>query len=159
MVGRDRDLKGEEQSFEFPTLVAHPEGGLSIFGRGSHNFYHQTLTENGFSERMPLEDGSWGARGRWVSAQRIADGILTARRAKKGIVIETLNPTWGKAPKLQPARIGVPGLRENGQKPVKKKTLTNRPWVNNPCWTATSPVLGTAARNRSHRDRRRSGLS
>ncbi len=88
MADRDRDREGEEQGFEFPSLVALPEGGVLLYGRGSHAFWRQTLGAGGWSTRAALAPGSWGCRGRRVAALRLASGaILTARREREGIAI------------------------------------------------------------------------
>lgn len=106
MRDRDRDRLGEEQSFEFPSLVVAPCGALALFGRGSHAFWRQDLDAEGFSERTPLSPSEWGCRGRWVAAALRADGrIVTARREKKGIEIAILEPPRGGAPALVPARV------------------------------------------------------
>jgi hypothetical protein len=112
MIGRNRDLDGEEQGFEFPTLVVGDGGAVDIFGRGSHNAYRQRLNGEGFSEREPIDDGQWGCRGRRVSAVRLMDGAtLAARRGRKGIVIQRFDAPTGGAPELVPAQIEV-GCRE-----------------------------------------------
>jgi hypothetical protein len=88
MADRDRDREGEEQGFEFPTLVALPDGGVLLYGRGSHAYWRQTLGAEGWSARTPLAVGSWGCRGRRVAALRLASGaILTARREREGIAL------------------------------------------------------------------------
>jgi len=110
MTGRNRDLDGEEQSFEFPTLVVGDDGAVDLFGRGSHNVYRQRLEANGFSEREPIDDGHWGCRGRRVSAVRLMDGTtLAARRGRKGIVIQRFDAPTGGAPELVPAPIEAGG--------------------------------------------------
>jgi hypothetical protein len=74
MTGRNRDLDGEEQGFEFPTLIVGDDGAVDLFGRGSHNVYRQRLDAEGFSAREAIDDGQWGCRGRRVSAVRLMDG-------------------------------------------------------------------------------------
>ncbi len=111
MTGRDRDLDGEEQGFEFPTLIVGQDGAVDIFGRGSHNIYRQCLNARGFSARAPIDDGHWGCRGRRVSAVRLIDGsTLTARRGRKGIEIEAFEEPSGGPPALveAPIEVGVP---------------------------------------------------
>lgn len=108
MTDRDRDLEGEEQGFEFPTLVVGEDGAVDLFGRGSHNFYRQRLNAHGFSKREPLDDGLWGCRGRRMSAVRLASGaILTARRGRKGIEIQPFDPPTGGPPALIAAKVDV----------------------------------------------------
>lgn len=108
MVDRDRDLEGEEQSFEFPTLVAGHDGSISVFGRGSHCFYRQDLTSEGFSPRRPLGHAGWGCRGRRVSVVALeSGGILTARRERKGIEVEGQDEPCGGPPSLRPALVRV----------------------------------------------------
>lgn len=110
MLGRDRDLAGEEQGFEFPSLVVGDDGAVDLFGRGSHNIYRQHLDANGFGPREPLDEGQWGCRGRRLSAVRLAGGAtLTARRGRKGIEIQRFDAPAGGAPELFPAQIDVGG--------------------------------------------------
>ena len=110
MTDRDRDRAGEEQGFEFPTLVAGPDGALALFGRGSHRFWRQDLSAQGFGPRIPLGGGDWGCRGRRVAALSVPGGVLTARRERQGIFIETLAPPSGGPPDLVPRR-PVPSQR------------------------------------------------
>lgn len=115
MTDRDRDREGEEQGFEFPTLLVGPDGALSIFGRGSHRFWRQDLDASGFLPRVPLGGGDWGCRGRRLSALAIDGGALTARRERQGIVLETMTAPQGPraalraiepiAPSGAPARV------------------------------------------------------
>ena len=108
MRDRDRDREGEEQGFEFPSLVVGLGGALTIFGRGSHAFYRQDLDASGFGPRVALgSDEGWGCRGRRVSVCRLADGehVLSARREKAGIVIERQSAPRGSRPSLSPAHI------------------------------------------------------
>ncbi|MGB8225119.1 MAG: CehA/McbA family metallohydrolase, partial [Polyangiales bacterium] len=111
MTGRDRDLAGEEQGFEFPTLVVGEDGAVDLFGRGSHNIYRQRLDADGFSVRHAIDDGQWGCRGRRVSAIRLAGGsTLAAWRGRKGIEIRSFGAPTGGAPKLAPAQVEVGGF-------------------------------------------------
>lgn len=105
MRERDRDREGEEQGFEFPTLVAVEGGGLTLFGRGSHAFFRQDLSAQGWSERRALGSTEWGCRGRWVAACADGDRILTARREKRGIEVERVEPPPASAPALTAARV------------------------------------------------------
>ena len=108
MTDRDRDLRGEEQGFEFPSLVVGDDGAVDLFGRGSHNVYRQRLNAAGFSPRQSIDDGQWGCRGRRTSAVRLASGAtLVARRGRKGILIESFDPPSGDAPELVPAEVEV----------------------------------------------------
>lgn len=101
MTGRDRDLAGEEQGFEFPTLVVGDDGAVEVFGRGSHNVYRQRLNADGFGPREAIDDGMWGCRGRRTSVARLASGpTLSARRGREGIVIERFDAPTGGAPAL-----------------------------------------------------------
>jgi hypothetical protein len=105
MLERDRDREGVEQSFEFPALVVGPDGALALFGRGSHNFYRQDLSSAGFSPRQPLSDGEWGSRGRHIAALAVRDGIVVARRDRKGVEVDLLPHATGGAPALVSARV------------------------------------------------------
>lgn len=110
MRDRDRDREGEEQGFEFPTVRVGPDGALAVFGRGSHAFFRQDANAEGFGPRVALGDGSsWGCRGRWVDACALAGGRwLTARREKKGLVVEPAEPPRGGRPALRRAKVELP---------------------------------------------------
>lgn len=106
MTDRDRDRDGEEQSFEFPALVAGPDGALALFGRGSHDFYRQDLNAEGFGPRRSLTDGSWGSRGRRVVAATLDSGeLLVARRDRRAIELDVMAAPTGGAPALEPATV------------------------------------------------------
>ncbi|HEX6241756.1 MAG TPA: CehA/McbA family metallohydrolase [Polyangiales bacterium] len=113
MQGRDRDAQGVEQSFEFPALVLGDDGALALFGRGSHNFWRQDLSAAGFGPRQPLSDGEWGSRGRQVAAARVRDGIIVARRDRRGLEVDLLPHVTGGAPRLSPARVDWLGPRSS----------------------------------------------
>ncbi|MGE0785339.1 MAG: DUF3604 domain-containing protein [Sandaracinaceae bacterium] len=103
MTDRDRDRHGEEQGFEFPTLVQGADGSIALFGRGSHAFFRQDLNAAGFDERRALGTTDWGCRGRWVSALAHDGRLWTARREKPGIEVCDLDLPRGGPPKLEPA--------------------------------------------------------
>jgi hypothetical protein len=105
MRERSRDEQGVEQSFEFPALVLGRDGALALFGRGSHNFWRQDLNATGFGPRIALSDGEWGSRGRHVAAVAVRDGILVARRDRRGIEVDLLPHVTGAAPELVPVRV------------------------------------------------------
>lgn len=110
MTGRNRDLDGEEQGFEFPTLIVGNDGAVDLFGRGSHNIYRQRLNSDGFSEREPIDNGHWGCRGRRVSTALLTSGqVLTARRGRKGIEVQSFDAPSGGAPELVPAQVDAGG--------------------------------------------------
>jgi hypothetical protein len=105
MRERDRDRQGVEQSFEFPALYVGAHGGVSLFGRGSHNFWRQELDEHGFGARVALSDGEWGSRGRHIVVAPVRDGLVIARRDRKGIELDLAAPPLGSAPALVAARV------------------------------------------------------
>ena len=108
MTDRDRDLDGEEQGFEFPTLVVGEDGAIDLFGRGSHNMYRQRLNADGFAAREAIDDGQWGCRGRRVSVVSVASGeTLAAWRGRKGIRIGTFDRPVGGSPELVEAKVDV----------------------------------------------------
>ena len=108
MHGRDRDAAGEEQGFEFPTLVGSRDGALTLLGRGSHQMFRQDINHVGFISRAPLGEGGWGCRGRRVAVLGLDDdAILTARRDKRGIVLSIEAAPRGGMPKLRPAEVCV----------------------------------------------------
>ncbi len=103
MLGLDRDAAGEEQSFEFPVLVAGPNGAITLVGRGSHNYWRQDLDDSGFGHRQSLTDGIWGSRGRRASAIGVRGGLLIAFRGKLGIEVIGQPAPQGAAPILRAA--------------------------------------------------------
>lgn len=107
MRERDRDREGVEQSFEFPALVVGADGAVALFGRGSHNYFRQDLNAQGFSERMALSDGEWGSRGRHIAAVAVTQGILIARRERKGVDVDLLSPVTGGSPRLSRAQVDL----------------------------------------------------
>lgn len=118
MKDRDRDLNGEEQSWEFPALGISEAGAVTLFGRGSHNFWRQDLSDAGWSDRTPLCDGSWGSRGRRITAIRLDDGQwLTARRDRRGIEVDRLAKTEGGFPSLVPVEVGTCSAPEKTREP------------------------------------------
>jgi hypothetical protein len=105
MSERDRDREGVEQSFEFPALIAGPNGAIALFGRGSHNYWRQDLDQDGFSARTPLSDGEWGSRGRHISVAQLGDQLVYARRDRKGIELDVAPLPQGQAAALMLARV------------------------------------------------------
>ncbi|MFK7987037.1 MAG: CehA/McbA family metallohydrolase [Sandaracinaceae bacterium] len=104
MTGRNRDLHGEEQSWEYPSLAVAEDGSLALFGRGAHAFHRQDLAADGFTPRRPLGGTDWGCRGRWVSVSARIDGrLMTARREKTGVAVAVLPGSSGGAPALREA--------------------------------------------------------
>ncbi|MEM9862319.1 MAG: DUF3604 domain-containing protein [Myxococcota bacterium] len=112
MVGRDRDLRGEEQSFEVAELAEGPDGAIALFGRGSHNFYRQDLNAQGFAPRVALGSGEWGSRGRRCTALSLGARLWTARRERYAIVVEESDAPSG----------GPPAWRARAPHPVKPRT-------------------------------------
>ncbi|GAB5544905.1 MAG: hypothetical protein SangKO_046650 [Sandaracinaceae bacterium] len=108
MTDRDRDREGEEQGWELPTLVVGDDGAVAIWGRGSHAFFRQDLTADGFSARAPIGSTGWGCRGRWVSALRDGARVITARREKAGVEIAFEALPAGGPPALEPAEVQLP---------------------------------------------------
>ncbi len=139
MTGRDRDLAGEEQGFEFPAMVVGEGGGVEVFGRGSHQIYRQRLTAAGFEPREPLDDGQWGCRGRRVSAVRLAGGkTLAAWRGRKGIEVRLFDSAGGQAPDLAEAKV------EAGAKSVPNPSA--------PAWSGPQVLFGDIQQHSAHSD-------
>ncbi|HEX5660991.1 MAG TPA: DUF3604 domain-containing protein, partial [Polyangiales bacterium] len=105
MRERDRDREGQEQSFEFPALIAGPRGALALFGRGSHNYWRQDLDQDGFSARTALSDGEWGSRGRHIAVARLGERLVVARRDRKGVEVDVAELPQGEAPEVVLARV------------------------------------------------------
>jgi Protein of unknown function (DUF3604) len=127
MLERSRDGSGVEQSFEFPALALGEGGALALFGRGSHNFWRQDLSAAGFGARVALSDGEWGSRGRQLAAVPVRDGIVVARRDRRGLEVDLLPHVSGGAPRLAPARVDwltpVTALAPRPRDPAQKQGL------------------------------------
>ncbi len=108
MVGRDRDMQGEEQSFEFASLVAADEGAVAIVGRGAHQYWRQDVNDKGFALRQPVGEGGWGCRGRRAAAVVSGSRMLVAWRERKGIRVQAQAPPSGARPPLKRARVAQP---------------------------------------------------
>lgn len=102
MLDRNRDRIGEEQGFEFPSLVVGADGAIALFGRGSHRFYRQDVTQRGYGPREPLvgDEGQWGCRGRRIAALLDGGSIVLARRDRRGVVLSRVPAPEGGAPRL-----------------------------------------------------------
>jgi hypothetical protein len=61
----------------------------------------------GFAPRSALSDGEWGSRGRHIAAASVRDGIVVARRERKGIAVDLLPPVTGGQPALQEAKVDL----------------------------------------------------
>ena len=86
-----REHTGENQGAEFPEVVVTPDGGLVVVARTSHGAQLQTVSDFGVSVPLDLTRSYWGARGLHASAAFLPTGALVvARRARKGVVLETL---------------------------------------------------------------------
>ena len=139
MTGRDRDLDGEEQGFEFPALVVGADGAVDLFGRGSHNFFRQRLDAGGFREREPIDDGQWGCRGRRISAVRLADGTtLTARRGRRGIEVQAFDEPTGGAPELTSTPVDLDNRGPDA--------------VHAPAWSGPQILFGDIQQHSAHSD-------
>ncbi|MEM9191263.1 MAG: DUF3604 domain-containing protein [Myxococcota bacterium] len=113
MTDRDRDLAGEDQSFEFPSLAVGPDGAVALFGRGSHRFYRQDVDGTGYHSREGIDPEGWGCRGQGVAvrgapAPSPTTGLVVAYRGRKGIVTELLPIPTGTCPRLAPASVEPP---------------------------------------------------
>ncbi len=139
MTDRDRDLVGEQQSFEFPTLIVGQDGAVDLFGRGSHNFHRQRVDGQGFSSLHPFGVGMWGCRGRRINAARLAGGrTLTARRDRKGIALEVFDEPTGGAPELRRVKPEVP-----------QPALPSPP---RPVWSGPRVLFGDIQQHSAHSD-------
>jgi hypothetical protein len=119
MSGRDRDMEGEEQGFEFPSIVLLEGGGLRLYGRGSHAFFRQDLSASGWSERTRIDAGDWGCRGRRVTALRNGETVWTAWRERTGIALHLED-----APHLEAARLVPRGaLPSAGKRPAARERI------------------------------------
>lgn len=84
-----RHAKGEDQGFEFPSLVACDNGRLVLFGRGSQSLRRQDLTADGWTARGQVDSPGWQCRGIYDAALAV-DGIMVAGREKSKIVVRLL---------------------------------------------------------------------
>ncbi|MBI2892397.1 MAG: CehA/McbA family metallohydrolase [Deltaproteobacteria bacterium] len=120
---KDRDVAkaGIDQCLEFPVLVPHAGGAITVLARGSHCFYRQDLSAGGWSDLRPLGEIVWGCRGRRVAASAHLDGrIVVARREKQGVLIEALPaPADPDAPVVAPLAVA-------GQRTVRASRSVDR---------------------------------
>ncbi|MBN2572391.1 MAG: hypothetical protein JXA68_09710 [Ignavibacteriales bacterium] len=71
---------GEEQGFEFPTILFDSDNILWLFGRPSQGFYAQLFSDNKKSEIFKFDVPGWGGRGLYVCPLLGNDGIIYAVR-------------------------------------------------------------------------------
>ncbi len=129
----DRDGTGEEQSFEFPSLVVGPGGAVGVLGRGSHRFWWQVISGAGWSRRRPLDAPGWGCRGRRATAALLARGdLLVAMRVREGIRLCMLPVPRGEVPALRGAVVAPASrARPPGRlrvEPPPGEELAPEPW-------------------------------
>ena len=110
VAGRDRDMKGEEQSFEFPSLAVTSLGALIVVGRGAHQMWRQDITAAGFAERSPVGEGGWGCRGRRAACTVVDSKLWVAWRERRGIRVLSQGLPSGERPALRPAEVELSTL-------------------------------------------------
>ena len=128
MVDRDRDRRGEDQSFEFPAVALGADGAVALYGRASHRFYRQDLSAAGFAPRRAIDDEGWGCRGRGVAVTTDGSAILRALRSREGIVVARDAQPTGGAPLLvtTDAEIGAAGPADGATGPFVAIASTSR---------------------------------
>ncbi len=104
---RDRDLSGEEQGFEFPTLTEGDDGAVALFGRGSHCFWRQDLNRGGWVARSPISTSEWGCRGRRVAVAPCGEYLIAVYRERRGLRVLRTAPASGGPPRLRKAEVKV----------------------------------------------------
>ncbi|MBU2505550.1 MAG: hypothetical protein KJ799_02340 [Bacteroidetes bacterium] len=83
----DWEKAGEDQGFEFPTLIAS-KNMIHVFGRTSQGFAHQSFQGKDKSEFEFINVSGWGGRGQYVRSALDNDGnIVTVRRDIKSIYL------------------------------------------------------------------------
>lgn len=89
----DQLKNGEEQGFEFPTLIYDREGKLWLFGRPSQGFYAQVIHKNKKSALYKFDVDGWGGRGQYVNAILRSNGaIATVRRDIRNVFFYEIPP-------------------------------------------------------------------
>ncbi|NOZ21416.1 MAG: CehA/McbA family metallohydrolase [Planctomycetes bacterium] len=92
-VGRDLTKKKEDQGWEFPRLIMDKGNRLWIFGRASHSFSAQSLSEGGWSDLIHLTPHQWGCRGQRIQPVIDAAGdIWIVSRGLERIEVQRLTP-------------------------------------------------------------------
>ena len=72
--------KGEDQAFEFPSLLYDKNNVLWIFGRPSQGFYVQCVKDNHHSPLYQLNVDGWGGRGQYAQPILGNDGFIYSIR-------------------------------------------------------------------------------
>jgi len=106
-AGKDLSKRGENQSWEFPSLVIDHSGRVWIFGRASNCFQAQYLSSEGWSPLMPLGREVWASRGQRIAAAIGKEGdIWVASRGIQGVELQQIRPVQRalEKPKLYAVR-------------------------------------------------------
>lgn len=90
MTDVERQAQGEDQGFEFPSLVACEDGRLVVIGRGSQSLRRQDLTAEGWTPRGQVDSPGWQCRGVY-HADLAPEGIMVVGREKSAIVARMLS--------------------------------------------------------------------
>ncbi|MCK4716012.1 MAG: DUF3604 domain-containing protein [Candidatus Marinimicrobia bacterium] len=88
----DWQKSGEDQGFEFPSLIVDESDRLWVFGRPSQGFFLQIVSGGRKSALYKFDVGGWGGRGQLVTAIRSKDdNIYTVRRDIRYIYLTKIN--------------------------------------------------------------------
>jgi len=104
------DSKDEDQGLEFPSILCHEDGHLTILSRSSQGFHHQEIGEKGWTQRRTVGEPGWGCRGMRIAGCVLDQGrILSLRRGKEGLLWQVLEPLGGEgSPRLEPRTSHAP---------------------------------------------------
>lgn len=70
------DSTEEDQGWEFPSIIDDAQGRIWVFGRSSHSFHCQYWDGYSWSRRIDFTLNAWGKRGKHISVNRAADGLI-----------------------------------------------------------------------------------
>ncbi|MEA4883107.1 MAG: CehA/McbA family metallohydrolase [Clostridia bacterium] len=70
------DSTGEDQGWEFPSIIDDAQGRIWVFGRSAHSFHCQYWDGCSWSHRVDFTLNAWGKRGKHISVNRAPDGLI-----------------------------------------------------------------------------------
>lgn len=102
--GAQDDPRGEDQSFEFPTLCFDRSGALWLFGRPSHGFNAVRFSGESAGPVYRFATPGWGGRGFNVRTAVVGDTLWTVRRDLQWIELSRITASGGAPPARGPLR-------------------------------------------------------
>ncbi|MFZ5435472.1 MAG: CehA/McbA family metallohydrolase [Bacillota bacterium] len=114
---REMDSLDEDQTWEFPSLIADAQGRIWMFGRSSHSFHCQHLSGEGWSPRINFALKAWGSRGNRISLNRDRSGrVWIVYRGPRFIEIQKLETFTAPSRPGRSETLNAPGDFQHPQK-------------------------------------------